>query len=116
MKDPQSVQVTSELPDFLAPTGRRVVKKTMSKSLRSEVRVKAKGLRPGRTRSQIRTFNSQNLGLRPFQYQLQPETNYLVVSVSTNHLLREASFIFTTVLATSRGVSNNSSKEIDFST
>ena len=101
MKDPQSVYLTSDLPEFLAPTGRKVVvEEIISKSLRSEVRVKAKGPRPGRIRPQIRALNSKDPGLRPFQYQLQPETNYLVVSVITNHLLRELISTVITALAT----------------
>ena len=108
MKDPQSVQRTSELPEFLAPTGRKVVaEETLPTPLRSEVRVKAKGLRPGRTRSQIRTFNSQNLGLRPFQYQLELETNHPVVSVVTNNLPIDVASIVITPSAISGKISSN---------
>ena len=95
MKDPQSVQRNSELQEFLALAGRKVVvKKTISKSLRSEEMVKVRGPRPGK--------------IRPSQIQLQQERNPRVVSVITSHFPVELSSIITTAVVTSLKVSSNS--------
>ena len=95
MKDPQSVQRTSELQEFLAPAGRKVVvKETISKSLRPEEMVKVRGPRPGK--------------IRPSQIQLQQERNPSVVSVITSHLPIDLASIVTTAVLTSLKASSNS--------